>query len=41
MSWKAPVNIDLNQMSHRVVSGVLQNSAHFINRSEDVIFELV
>ena len=38
----------LNQMSHRYVSGVLQSdwndpstSAHLIDRSEDVIFELV
>ena len=37
---KAPDNIDLNQMSHRYVSGVLQNepltSAHLINRCENV-----
>ena len=37
---KALDNIDLNQMSHRYVSGVLQNetstSAHLIDRSENV-----
>ena len=35
-------NIDLNQMSHRYVSGVLQNepstSAHLIDRCENVDF---
>ena len=47
-SRKAIDNIDLNQMSHRYVRGVLQNdwnvlanSRHLIDRSEDVIFELV
>ena len=41
-------NIDLNRMSHRYVSGVLQmtemiplTSAHLIDRSKDAIFELV
>jgi len=38
--WKALDNIDLNQMSHRYVSGVLQNepstSAHLIDRCENV-----
>ena len=45
---KALDNIDLNQMSHRFVSGVLQNDwndpstfAHLIDRSEDILFELV
>ena len=37
---KALDNIDLNQMSHRYVSGVLQNepstSAHLIDRCENV-----
>ena len=37
---KALDNIDLNQMSHRYVSGVLQNepstSAHLIDRFENV-----
>ena len=35
-----PLDIDLNQMSHRYVSGVLQNetstSAHLIDRCENV-----
>ena len=39
---KALDNIDLNQMSHRYVSGVLQNepstSAHLIDRCENVNF---
>ena len=45
---KAIDNIDLNQMSHRYVRGVLQNDwndtstlAHLIDRSEDAKFELV
>ena len=42
--WKALDNIDLNQMSHRYVSGVLQNesstSAHLIDRCENVNLSL-
>ena len=41
---KALDNIDLNQMSHRYVSGVLQNepstSAHLIDRCENVNLSL-
>ena len=45
LKGKALDNIDLSEVSHRFLSGILQNdrydpwtSAHLIDRSEDVIY---